>query len=170
MYLLQFLKITSVFCNSSKLLTAYLNCSLVNMSRTHSYVAAEFVTKKPVFNLKMDVNVLIRRSSRDKFKQIITWPNIDLCKFAENINETYSVIKEHLLFINKKLNGIIHRCPYKQVEINNFSLSLQGNEDLNTYFCPNGEIKFNVMFYNNREKNILLFEGVVLQHLVKIKD
>lgn len=165
----QFLKITSLFCKSSKLLTTYLNCTLVHVSKTHSYIDAKISLKKPIFNWKLDVDLFFRKSSGNEFKRIIQWSQIDMCKFAENINSSYSVIKDHLMYINNKLNNVLHRCPYMQLEVHNVSFSLEGNENLNAFIFSNGEIKCNVKFYNNREKNLLLTEVVVLQHFVKNK-
>lgn len=139
------------------------------MSRTHSYAFAKIVFKKPIFNIKTDIDLSFRQSSGNEFKKIIHWPQIDMCKFAENINASYSIIKDALMFIINKLDDVLHLCPYTQIGVHNVSFSLQGNENLNAFMFPNGEIKCNVKFYNHREKNLLLTEVVILQHFVKNK-
>lgn len=161
------MKINSVFCNSSKILMLQLNCTLVDVSRTYSYVNLAAKTKKPISNIRLDATVYHRLSRNGEFRRTIFWPKVDICKFAENIETTYSVLKTHLLFINRTFSGFIHRCPYNRIDFSNVSLSLRGNEDLGTSVLPNGENKFRIQAYNNRDKNILLFEFILFQRLVK---
>lgn len=165
----QLAKITSVYCNCSKLFLTHINCTLVDVSRTFSYMNLILILKKPVSNLRVDVNIFFRRSSGAEFKRIISWPKIDVCKFAEDI-ETYSILKSYLMYTNKTFNGIIHSCPYKRVEFSNVNFSLNSNDKLETFLFPSGENKFSVRIYNNRVKNLAFYEIVLLQRLVKNKE
>lgn len=164
------MKIRSVFCNSSKALISLLNCTLVDVSRKTSFVNLAAKWKKPISNIKIDATVFHRQSGNGEFKRTIFWPKLDICKFAENIETTYSVLKSHFLFINRTFNGFIHRCPYNWVEFSNVSLSLRGDENFGVSVLPNGENKFRIQAYTNRDKNILLFEFILFQRLVKNKE
>lgn len=122
-----------------------------------------------MFFLQVDVDVLFRKVSGDEFKRILGWPKIDVCKFANDVDK-YPIIKNQLRVVNESLNGFLHQCPYKKVEIVNATFSLKGRENLEAFVFPNGENKFNVRIYNNRDKNILSLEIVLMQQLVKNKQ
>lgn len=89
-----------------------------------------------------------------------------MCKLAIDI-QSYTMLAPHLEAANKTLNGIIHPCPHKTINIYNVTTSLHGNDVLDKIIFPNGENKFVVKLYNNRDKNILYVELVVLFNLVK---
>lgn len=119
----------------------------------------------------MDIFVDFRRSQKDQYKRILGWPKIDLCKFADDV-ETYSVLKSYLDYANNTFNGFIHRCPYRIAHIPNATISFDQNytrdDETPTTIFPNGENRFTVKFYNNRDKNIFTLEFMMMISMIMI--
>lgn len=163
----QVVKITSVYCNTSKIILDCLNCSLIDISKTHSYLSFVAITKKPVYNFRIDVSIFSKLKREKEFKRLLFFPKIDACSFTDQIDSKYSVLKSQIYFINQTVNGEIHKCPYTKFEVANFNLSLNGDEKLEHFNLPNGMIKTIIQVYNNRDRNILFIEMDVLKNIVK---
>lgn len=117
---------------------------------------------------QFDIEVFYRKSSKFEYKKILGWPKIDMCKFVEDA-ESYPMIKDRLMDLNKMLGGFLHRCPYKNFQLLDATISLHGTEKLEAFIFVNGENKFQIQAYNNRDRNIGFYELVMIQNLVRIK-
>lgn len=78
------------------------------------------------------------------------------------------MLKDYLTLANKTFNGFLHRCPYQKIELTNVTVSMGKNSDGESIF-PNGENKFRIQFYNNKDRNIMLLEFCMLKD-VRFKD
>lgn len=160
-------KITSVYCNSSKILMAHLNCTLIDVSRTHSYFSLVLIFKKPVFNFRVDFSLFSMSKREKEFKRLLSFQKVDACSFTDQFDSKFSVFKGQIISLNQTLNGGVHKCPYKSLKIPKISLSIDGYEKLEWFHLPNGVIRAQVQAYNNRDRNIIFFEMDVLQNVVK---
>lgn len=147
-----------------------MDCNFTNISRTHSYVNIFATTKRPLYNFRGDVTIFTKLKGEKEFKRLLYFPKIDACSFTEQIDSKFSVLKSQILYLNYTMNGSLHKCPYTKFEVTNFTLSLHGDEKLEYFNLPNGVIKTRIQLYNNRDKNIIFFEMVVLKNIVKINN
>lgn len=90
---------------------------------------------------KIDVNIYYRQKDMSDFLQVAAWSKIDMCKFAENV-ENYSMIKMPLIRINKTFGGLIHRCPYRLLNLRVKSINIDSfaNIILNVHDFPEHHI------------------------------
>lgn len=103
---------------------------------------------------ELDVNVFREEGGKQNNRKLLSWKKLDICKLYSDLN-SYPFIREVIKFIDRRLNGLLHECPYTSIEINNMTTSVSDNFDPTNSFMPNGKMKMELLFYNNRDKNIL---------------
>lgn len=87
------------------------------------------------------------------FSKLIYWEKLDLCKFAKDPN-SLSFIKDILISVNRSFQGIIHQCPYTEIQLVNYTVSFYNQFDLKKAMMPNGKLQVQIRIHNNRDKNI----------------
>lgn len=101
----------------------------------------------------MNVEMQHRFNSDETFRQIFKWEKIDVCKFSNDLDSfTSAIFKKYLLWANQTFQGVFHKCPYRELIVENLTLSLSSYEV--DSFVPNGEIGMKVHLFNNRDHNI----------------
>lgn len=109
------------------------------------------------FSFQCDIEINYRKSSKFEYRKILGWNKMDICKFTENM-ETYTMLKEHLLNLNKDFGDLIHNCPYKNIILDKLNFLRERRGPNATSLFPNGDLKALLRCYNNRQKNILFFQ------------
>lgn len=105
----------------------------------------------------MNLELQQRRNSKETFRRIYRWDKFDVCRFTNDIDTlTSSIFKHYLLWANETFQGLLHKCPYKDLILKSLTVSISSYE-VDT-FVPNGELRLIVNIFNNRDRNIVSFK------------
>lgn len=103
--------------------------------------------------LQLDAEAFYKKFKKDDYIRVLRWEKIDACKFAADV-ESYPLLQEHLASANKTLNGMIHKCPYKEFHIDGITISSQTAETKLSSIFPSGYIRIDITFRNRSKKSI----------------
>lgn len=102
--------------------------------------------------IKVDLEAFYRKTQKDAFTQILKIKNIDACKLLSDM-DSYSMLRDHINYLNESTHGSIHKCPYKSLSIVNHTTSFEKTvgKTSRTSLSPNGIIRFQVNFRNRKK-------------------
>lgn len=116
--------------------------------------------------LQFDVEASFKRNNDENFVKVFKWEKIDLCKLTSDI-ESYTLIRNQIQMVNRSLNGNLHKCPYKQFNVNEVTASFSNFTDEKeiSSSLPNGISKISILF-KSKSKYLGFFEFSTTQFLV----
>lgn len=140
------------------------SCNLQIINETVSYIQMKVEFKKPLFRIWFDVD-MTRKNEVNQTQKLLSWKKFDICKFYSDTS-SFPVIKDVIKYVDRKMNGMLHECPYSKAEIKNFTTSVTNNFDPQNSIIPNGLMKIELLIYNNRDKKIFFIKLKWRRHII----
>jgi hypothetical protein len=149
----QFRRFTRVYCNSSGKTTVNPYCKIRMISREKSFIVVRCDFNHLLTNFNVDGFAWFKSSTSQNFRQFVTIRKIDACSVFENA-ATVLGMDRLIMFFNHTFPGIIHKCPYANIDVKNASLDIKmGTWALSPF--PNGVFKVTFHLYDDLDDNIV---------------
>lgn len=107
-----------------------------------------------------------KRFGEDTFNRVFKIENVDVCKLITDAG-CFPFIGDRIRTFNLTVHGMIHKCPFKQFHIENYTLSskvVQGKAIKST-LLPNGFVRGAVVM-RIRNKFIAFMEWNYIQNFL----